>query len=364
MAYFLKILHELIQYMAAMRTSQASDAFLEYDYTRLLSIQAAVDLASSESLSDSDLAFFIDLGLRYDAALTIDQQIVPLCVAWVELSAQMGALYDDWRFANALVQRASQLRAAQRAPHLLRVAVFGSGFNPTTLGHVDFIRLLLQQSPNEFASICVIPSGQSPLKSELEYASVTQRLQILDLVLTSQLEAQERARVRVDTLEVVRQSPSWMVMTLSALILMHHAQECYVLACGYDHLLLMQQWYHWQDLAGLCELWFYPRQGIEIVNDTALDACLTLCQAGICVTLVFAELTQKQAFEALYRVRMPEKSMSLELIYDPNATIRATSATDIRKYYQKTDLQSFEPPAGISLEAHHYILAHHCYRVS
>lgn len=264
---------------------------------------------------------------------------------------------------NALVQNARQLRAKQQNNHLPRVAIFGSSFNPTTLGHVDFIRLLLRQTRDEFASVCVIPSGQSPLKSRSDYASVIDRLQILDLVLQSQFTPQERERVRVETLEVERQAPSWMVMTLAALIVKYQAQESYILACGYDHLFLMQQWYHWQDFSGLCELCFYPRAGIEIVNDAAVNACMVLCQAGIDVTLVFSEAAQKQAFEGLYRASMPEQSLPLTLFCEPNAKIRATSATDIRSFYQGSKCQDSSPPIGLSPEAHRYILAHHCYGV-
>lgn len=264
---------------------------------------------------------------------------------------------------NALVQNACQLRAQQQSNPLQRVVIFGSSFNPTTLGHVDFIRLLLAQTSDEFASVCVIPSGQSPLKSTSEYASVMDRLQILDLVLESQFTPQERARVRVETLEVERQSPSWMVMTMADLIIQYQAQESYVLACGYDHLFLMQQWYHWQDFAGLCELSFYPRAGIEIVNDAGVNACIVLCQAGVDVTLVFSEATQKQAFERLYRAVRPEQTLPLTLFYEPNAKIRSTSATEIRNFYQKSKCKYSDPPIGISPEVHRYILAHHCYGV-
>ena len=158
----------------------------------------------------------------------------------LELSAYLSTRYSNYSLENFLVKRASRLRKKQQKHLTQRIAVFGASFNPTTLGHVDFIRCLLQSSVPSFERICLIPSGQSPLKTAAEYASAKDRLQILDLVLQTQFTSLERARLRVETTEVSRQSPSWMVMTLTSLILSHRAQESYTLACGYDHLLQMR----------------------------------------------------------------------------------------------------------------------------
>ena len=284
----------------------------------------------------------------------------------LELSAYLHIRYSNLRLENYLVRKASRLRKKMEHQSTERIVIFGASFNPTTLSHIDFMRCLLQANP-PFAKVCLIPSGQSPLKTAEEYASVTHRLQILDLALYCQLTALERGRITVDTTEAGRRSPSWMVMTLTGLILSHRAQAAYVLACGYDHLYQLQKWYRWQDFATLCELHFYPRTEINILNMTAVDACIALCQAKIKITVLFLEARHKETFYALCLQRLREQEVSslmlyLNLVWDPHATIRAGSASDIRAFYQSLSGVSTEAPEGICPEVHHYIMSHHCYQ--
>ena len=284
----------------------------------------------------------------------------------LELSAYLSTRYSNFILENFLVNCASRLIKKQQKQPRQRIAVFGASFNPTTLGHVDFIRCLLQSSAPIFERVCLIPSGQSPLKTAAEYASATDRLQILDLVLHTQFTSLERARLRVETTEVTRQSPSWMVMTLTALILSHRAQESYVLACGYDHLVQMREWYRWSDLASLCEVYFYPRTEVDISNPMAAEACVVLCQAKINVTVIFINTVQKEEFFTLCILGRGEKDLKtlnqyLILVCDPMANIRASSASDIRAFYHNIEPTQTNVPEGISPEAHHYIIAHDCY---
>lgn len=283
----------------------------------------------------------------------------------LELSAYLSTRYSNVSLENFLVRQASRLRQKKKPLSTQCVAILGASFNPTTLGHVDFIRCMLHANPR-YAHIFLIPTGQSPLKTAEEYASVEHRLQILDLVLQTQFTSLERASISVETTEARRRSPSWMVMTLTGFILRHRAQESYVLVCGYDHVYQMRKWYRWRDLANLCELHFYPRAEIDILNMTAVDACISLCQTKINVTLVFSELSQKEAFHALCLQRIEDEeaiilTQYLSLICDPQAKIRASSASDIRAFYQNPVLMHTQAPEGISAEVHQYIISHHCY---
>lgn len=319
-------------------------------------------LAVQESkLRDEDIELLIDYGLQGARAVTLRQRTMPFCLALIELSAQLSITYSDLRLEQALIRRAIHLRGLRHSSNN-PVAIFGASFNPTTLGHADFIHRILHQHPDNFATVCLIPSGQSPLKSAAEYASVADRLHILDLVLNTEMSPAERARLRVDTLEVMRDSPSWMVMTLSALILMHQAEETYTLACGYDHILAMQDWYRWQALGGLCTLSFYPRAGIEIVNNLHINACIALCNEGIKSKILFANESEQKAFFALWKQHTANDSLAhnLELIYDPAAQIRSCSATAIRALYQHANPQQVRP-LEITPEAHRYIVTHGCY---
>lgn len=279
----------------------------------------------------------------------------------LEFSAYLSNRHANFRLENRLVSRASRLKKQTYSNQ--RVIIFGSSFNPTTTGHVDFIRLLLQRHP----SVCLLPAGQSPLKSVEDYASVADRLHILDLVLRSQFTHLERERIRVETIELTRRTPSWTIMTLTALILQNQAKESYVLACGYDHLLQMRRWYRWSDLANVCDMYFYPREGIDIFTAQVIDTCVALARTGLRFTIVFLEPSQQQAFEQLWHTCLSKNgltalSQQLALVCDPSAKIRASSATEIRTVYQHIDVNQTKVPDGVCSETHRYILLKGCYR--
>ncbi|HVT63356.1 MAG TPA: hypothetical protein VHD33_07730, partial [Legionellaceae bacterium] len=240
-----------------------------------------------------------------------------------------------------------------------KVAIFGASFNPVTVGHMDFIRVLLREP---FASIRIIPAAQSPLKSKNEYASVTDRLAMLQMSLKSQFDVKDQSRLCIERLELDRAAPSRMVVTLVALILLKQASERYTLACGYDHFSQMTQWYRWQTLAGLCQLAFYPREKISIVNEVHVAHLKQLCQAGFQISIIFLEQETKAAFAALCS-QDPELTAlmsTVDLRCDPCAYIRWSSATDIRAYYQLSS--EVIAPEGMIPEVHDYILKHCCYR--
>jgi nicotinate (nicotinamide) nucleotide adenylyltransferase len=277
----------------------------------------------------------------------------------LKIAAFLHIRWGNTFLESALIMYAKRLRSRPTVTKQ-RVAIFGASFNPTTLGHMDFIRILVKSSLDDFASVCVIPSAQSPLKLTKDYASMTDRLQMLELALQTHFTIEERTRIRVECLEVERQSPSWMVMTLTTLILQHQAQESYVLACGYDHLFQMQQWYRWQDLVHLCELYFFPREGVDIVTPVAVNACVALCKAGATVSVIFIDQADQTAFSALCHQQLSsQEAERLSLICNPHAQICASSATEIRAFYQHNGAKR---PGGVSPEVHQYIVQHGCYR--
>lgn len=281
----------------------------------------------------------------------------------LDLSAYLSTHHANYLLENSLIKWASRLRKKRAQYNNPQVVILGASFNPTTLGHIDLIRVLLRHIPKYLQKIDLIPAAQSPLKTSVEYASVADRLQILNLVLETNFSLEERAKIEVVTLDIARRSPSWMVMTLSALILKHRAQESYILVCGYDHISIMQQWYRWQDLANLCELHFYPRAEIDILNITTVQACILLCRAGIQTTIVFNDELQKKQFMALCQEQAADDALELlSLVCDANVNIRSCSATEIREHYQMGGASLNTMPEGVSSEVHQYILAHRCYQ--
>lgn len=276
------------------------------------------------------------------------------CLTLLELSAQLCEQYQDDRLEQAIIQCASELVA--QTLDKPRVAIFGGSFNPATIGHVDFIRVLLEQ----FSKVHVIPSGQSPLKTATEYAAPQDRLQMLDLALNAQLSSTERARLGIETLEIDAQAPSWMIMTLSALTLMHHGEESYTLACGYDHILSLPSWYRWRDLGKLCELYFYPREGMDICDEQMIKACHVLCDAGLKCTIFFTEASHYYSFAKSFNLQSIAQPR-LILQHAPRIKIRASAASNVRAFYHACHSNLICPP-GISPEVHQYILTHQLYR--
>lgn len=284
----------------------------------------------------------------------------------LELSTVFTTSYANFFIENSLISYAKRLKQARENKPAKLVAIFGSSFNPTTLGHIDFIRMLLAPQSGPITSVCVIPAGQSPLKDPQDYASVADRLQILKLVLKAQLTAIEQVNIRIDLIEMQRNTPSWMIVTISALIIQNRARESYILACGYDHLPLMRQWYRWTEFANLCTLYFYPRQGVDIVSLTAADTCLALCRAKIAITIWFVDPVIQQRFSTLCQENCDAEEWSvlasyLHLKHWSGCTVRASSASEIRDFYHHSGSRPAQIPAGLSPEAHEYIVTHHCY---
>ena len=128
----------------------------------------------------------------------------------------------------------------------------------------------------------------------------------------------------------------------------------------------MHEWYRWSDLASLCELYFYPRTQVDILNCIAAEACVALCRAKINVTVIFIHTVQKEEFFTLCVQGKGERDLKkwtqyLRLTCDPMANIRTSSASDIRAFYHNTESNQTNVPEGIGLEVHHYIITHDCY---
>lgn len=315
----------------------------------------------SDICSQTDLYFLIDLVVRYPFLISVSgrtRQQVPALLYCLDLAV------GDVRVESYVIEKAIQIMCASDHIPAKKVAIFGASFNPTTRGHIDLIQLLLKGHPDAYDLVRLMPTGQSPLKPAHQYASITDRLRLLQMMLDAHVDPCDRRRLCVEHLEVDRSAPSRMVVTLSALVLLHHGQERYTLACGYDHVSQLSQWYRWQDLKHLCELVFYPRQGVTLLTEQHVLCLITLSQAGLGLKIVFSESVHKGAFYEFCRTRLDTLQMTwiakITLVDDPTVCIASSSATAIRAYYQQAQTHA-AIPEGLTPEVHRYILKHRCY---
>ncbi len=256
---------------------------------------------------------------------------------------------------DALIQQAIDSAHTRGQPPRESVVIFGASFNPVTQGHLGLIRTLLADPILNDQPIYLIPARQSPLKSPETYASATDRLNMLTLALDQHFEGADRARLSIQTLEIDRPAPSRMTVTLALLTIQHQAHQRYTLVCGYDHWACFNQWYQWKAFKDLAALIFYPRKGISVLDSESLANLRQLLEVGIDVTIVCTDKTQVAAGEAACQ--------QARWIYNNQARITPSCATDIRAYYHRSRGETqVAIPSGITPEVHHYILHHGCYR--
>ncbi|PJD93054.1 MAG: hypothetical protein CK424_03375 [Legionella sp.] len=323
-------------------------------------LQRVLTLKTSDSpfFNEVDLRFLIDLVVQYPFFLP-DESQRPALLKCLDLAI------EDHRIESYVIDKAKTMVDIQNQKSLKNVVLFGASFNPTTLGHIEFIRLLLQGHPDTYDFVRLIPTGQSPLKNAKAYASISDRVHILQMMLAAHIDTTDRQRLSIERIEIDRSPPSRMVVTLSAMVLLRQGQERYTLACGYDHVTQLSNWYRWQDLKDLCSFVFYPRQGITLLTEYHLACLLTLCRAGFSVKIVFSDSDKKVAFYEFCRVHLDMAQMDwmshVMLVDDPAVSIMPSSATSIRAHYQLQKNTAIIPE-GLTAEVHHYILKHHCYQ--
>ncbi|MCR9191948.1 MAG: nicotinate-nicotinamide nucleotide adenylyltransferase [Gammaproteobacteria bacterium] len=331
MADFENIINEIIEQL---RLQEQPD----------LNLETALGLLQTQGvLEEKSITSLLDLAMTRPVSF-----LLPV----INLGTEMSVALDDQRIDLAMIKHAKALLKKNKHSQQ-EVAIFGSSFNPTTLGHIALIRTLLNQA---YDRVRLIPAGQSPLKPISDYAPITDRLNLLDMALQSELKPLERARLWIESIETDRQPPSSMVITLAALTVIHQAQEHYSLILGYDHLAQMDQWYLWASLQGLCELIFYPREEIDIFTNTHVACLHKLIEAGIAIKIVFCDAEKKSEFYQYCDQCLPKKA----LIFDKDAQIVPSSATTIRAYYKDRAGEQLSP-SGLTPEMHHYILSHHLF---
>lgn len=330
----------LLQIKSQTATSHQSLAFLELceKYSRIT--QLPIQLLDEEinclvdliSLHEPSLLQFISMGTATNNA---DENIDPM----------LGV--KDPRIEQAIIAKAiekqHQLERLSHKP-AVKKAIFGLSGNPPTLNHLAMIKHLCQNQAYDLT--LAIINAQSTLKAKSDYANAADRYAMLQNMLqTSDIDP---SKYQLSRIEIDRTSPSRMVVSLSALILLSSERQKLDLILGRDALTLkngrsnLTYWYGFENLGKLCHIKFYPREGEELSISEMAQAITPLLENNISFSLVFRNEVTKNVYATELSGQLDVSAIKFEV-----ATLTTTkgSATEIRNHY-KTGLSGC--PEGLS----------------
>ena len=173
-------------------------------------------------------------------------------------------------------------------------------------------------------------------------------------------EGTDLQRCQLERLEIDREPPSRMILTLSLLILEATVSTRFTLALGLDTLVEFDQWYRWQDYGSLCGLKFYPREGFVIDEKGMTKALNKLLQKGIGVAVVYRTKEQHQAYLCVQQcLQNPLLSLSKE-----NLRTSEGSASKLREHYASKPSSWTKLPDDVHPAVDAFIRKHGLYGVN
>jgi len=150
------------------------------------------------------------------------------------------------------------------------ICILGGTFDPVHFGHLR--PALDVQQALEIPCVQLIPCRVPPHRDPPQ-GSPEQRLKLL------QLAVEDEPALHIDTRELVRDGPSYMVDTLKSLRA-EIGEESLCLALGLDALLGLESWYHWREIANLCHLVVMQRPGGQWPTPGALADLVSKAHTG------------------------------------------------------------------------------------
>jgi nicotinate-nucleotide adenylyltransferase len=207
------------------------------------------------------------------------------------------------------------------------LGIFGGTFDPIHKGHFLVAERLLEKL--NFSEIKFIPC-KLPVHKNGTHASTEQRVAMLDLALA------QHKKLTVDTREIERTTPSYMVETLKSL------REDYpdaplALIMGTDSFSSLHTWRQWQKLTDYAHLIIVKRPGVELYWPIELVKDLK--------SKVISDISE------LYN------SLNNKLYFFKTETMDVSSTELRQKFTLKADLSSYIPEEVLK-----YIVNHRVYR--
>lgn len=192
------------------------------------------------------------------------------------------------------------------------ILIYGGSFDPPHLGHIKTACAV--QHNFSFDKFIFIPCKQSVLKNKCLTTS-EQRLDMLKLALAPYSEF----KFEIDTRELDRDTPSFMVDTLISFQEEYKNNASITLLLGMDAFLELPRWHQWEKLITLCDLLVMQRENahqnkvISPLLKTALDTSpckLNFFEAG---NYPIASSTLRKRIHAGEQL---EKDLLSEAVYD------------------------------------------------
>jgi nicotinate-nucleotide adenylyltransferase len=138
----------------------------------------------------------------------------------------------------------------------MKVGIFGGSFNPPHMGHVACLSTVQKKAGLD--KIVVIPTCQSPLKTQVEGPTPEQRLEMVKLALQG-----FGNQFEVDDQEIKRGGTSYTIDTIKQYRKKIDAENLYLIV-GADHLDLFNGWKEYKTLLKEVNIIFTTRPGFEI----------------------------------------------------------------------------------------------------
>ncbi len=131
------------------------------------------------------------------------------------------------------------------------IGVFGGTFDPVHLGHLLPVKSVADSL--SLSQVRFVPNRHPPHR-DTPWLSVAQRLSLLETAL------RDYARFELDTCELERDGPSYMIDTLLS-VRQRFPGETLLLILGMDALLGFERWHRWRDILESCHLLVTRRPG-------------------------------------------------------------------------------------------------------
>lgn len=248
---------------------------------------------------------------------------------------------------DSIINQAIALKKNRLGFNQSPYTIFGLSANPPTLGHLDFIKHLIQMG----RMVIIMPNNQSTLKQTGIPGAVKQQM------LQSMLDEYGILpnTYHLSDLEINRPAPSRMITTLALL------QQPVTLALGLDTLQSLTRWSRWQDLSYFCDLVFYPRplacndnQSIEDAIKTMSVSLAQLTQTGMAITFVYHTQAQQNLYEAIIENTCSSNSNALIRLRYEHINLIESSSTAVRNHYETSN----EHHPFVSSGVHQIIVNH------
>lgn len=137
------------------------------------------------------------------------------------------------------------------------IVIYGGTFDPVHNGHIN--TAINVQKQFHFEKFIFLPCKRPLLKKDA-LASEEQRVAMLRLALGEQ---NKSYHFTIDSAEIDRVSPSYMVHTLEDFRQFYGKEVSITLLLGADTFLQLPQWYEWQKILVLANLLVIERPGVN-----------------------------------------------------------------------------------------------------